>query len=460
MVGGITRQVPMSTPKLLLIDDDPLILNQMKWALAAHYTLYLAGERKKAIALFRRELPPLVTLDLGLPPYPREAAEGFRLLSEMLASAPHTKILVVSGNSERENALKAVDQGAYDFFTKPIDLDELLVTLRRAYQLFQLEAENRRLRAMPITDCGIIGNSSAINTLHRTIRKVAASVFPVLITGESGTGKELVARAIHQESARAAGPFVAINCGAIPENLMESELFGHEKGAFTGAHTQRKGRIEYAEGGTLFLDEIGELGLGLQVKILRFLQEKTLERVGGRTSRKVDARVIAATNRDLKAQAASGAFREDLYYRLSVVSINVPPLRERRGDLLLLSRAFMKRYADESGKRIKGITQEAAEAMAAYDWPGNIRELENKIKRAIVMADTPFLTLYDLELIDPAEAPPLPRLKDAKDKLERELVQAALTRAGGNITRAAGALGVSRQSFHDLLAKHRIERPG
>jgi len=449
----------MSKTKLLIIDDDESILNQMKWALKDSYEVFLATDRRKGMDLFRRELPVLVTLDLGLPPYPREAKEGLRALSEMLEMNSKTKVLVVSGNADQKNALEAIDQGAYDFFTKPIEIDEIQVTLRRAYHLFELEEENRQLKKRPITDSGMVGASRAMEKLHKTIRKIANNNFPVLITGESGTGKELIARAIHQKSERAKNPFVTINCGAIPENLMESELFGHEKGAFTGAHAQRKGRIEFAEGGTLFLDEIGELALGLQVKLLRFLQEKTLERVGGRKTLEVDVRVLAATNRDLKQQVAEGAFREDLYYRLSVVSICSPPLREREGDLLLLSHAFLQQFSEETGKRVKGLTQETTKAMAAYHWPGNVRELENKIKRAVVMAEGPSLTVEDLELTNISECPPLPRLKDAKDQLERDLIKAALSRCGGNITHAASALGISRQSFHDILSKHQIERP-
>ncbi len=449
----------MSKIKLLIIDDDENILNQMKWALKDHYEIFLAGDRRKGMDLFRRELPRLVTLDLGLPPHPRQATEGLLALSEMLEMNSKAKILVVSGNSDQKNALQAIEQGAYDFFTKPIEIDAIQHTLRRADHLFQLEAENRQLKKQPIAGSGMIGNSRAMENLHKTINKISNNSFPVLITGESGTGKELVAHAIHEKSERAALPFVAINCGAIPENLMESELFGHEKGAFTGAHAQKKGRIEFAEGGTLFLDEIGELPLNLQVKLLRFLQEKTLERVGGHKTLEIDVRVLAATNRDLKQGISEGRFREDLFYRLSVVSIVSPPLREREGDPLLLARAFIQRFCEETGKRNKRLTQETSKAITAYDWPGNVRELENKIKRAVVMAEGPSLTLEDLELSTLSTLAPLPRLKDAKDQLERDLIQNALSRTGGNITHAATALGISRQSFHDILSKHKIDRP-
>lgn len=445
--------------KILIVDDDETICQQMKWALADEYEIFLAENRRGAIDLFRRELPPVVTLDLGLAPHPREATEGLLALSEMLEIDPRVKIIIVSGNSDRANALKAIEQGAYDFFTKPIDLDEIRVTLRRAIHLFQLEEENRQLKKRPTQEAGMIGTSRVMEGLYATIRKVSTTDIPVLITGESGTGKELVAQSIHQHSARRAGPFIAINCGAIPENLLECELFGHEKGAFTGAHAQRKGRIEYAAGGTLFLDEIGELGLGLQVKLLRFLQEKTIERVGGRESLHIDARVIAATNRDLKERMASGAFREDLFYRLGVVSISVPPLRERNGDLLVLTRAFIARFSEETGKKVKGLTPAAVEALTAHSWPGNVRELENKVRRGVVMTDGVHLAPEDLELAVPNEAASLPRLKTAREKLERELVTLALARFGGNVTQAASALGISRQAFHDILAKHQIERP-
>ncbi|MFQ5588115.1 MAG: PEP-CTERM-box response regulator transcription factor [Nitrospiria bacterium] len=449
----------MNKPKLLIIDDDEAILNQMKWALTESYDVFLAGDRRKGLDLFRRELPPLVTLDMGLPPYPRDATEGLQALSEILEMNPNTKVLVVSGNADHTNALQAVEQGAYDFFKKPIEIDEIQVTLRRALNLFHLEAENRRLKKRPFSESGMLGSSRAMEDLHATIRKIGNNSFPVLITGESGTGKELVAQAIHQQSDRADKSFVAINCGAIPENLMESELFGHEKGAFTGAHAQRKGRLEFAEGGTLFLDEIGELGLGLQVKLLRFLQEKTLERVGGRKSYEIDARVLAATNRNLKELIKTGDFREDLYYRLSVVSVVSPPLRDREGDLLLLAQAFIDRFSEEAKKRIKGLTKEAVTIMTAYAWPGNVRELENKIKRAVVMADGTFLTAGDLGLAHQHGPAPLPRLKDARDQVERELAEEALTRFGGNITHAASALGISRQALHDIISKHHIERP-
>lgn len=445
--------------KILIVDDDETIRQQMKWALADEYEIFLAENRRSAIDLFRRELPPVVTLDLGLPPHPREATEGLLTLSEILQIDPRVKVMVVSGNSDRANALKAIEQGAYDFFTKPVELDEIRVTLRRALHVFQLEEENRQLKRRPTQEGGMIGTSRVMEGLYATIRKVSTTDIPVLITGESGTGKELVAQSIHRQSARSGGPFIAINCGAIPENLLESELFGHEKGAFTGAHAQRKGRIEYAAGGTLFLDEIGELGLGLQVKLLRFLQEKTIERVGGRESLHIDARVIAATNRDLKERMASGAFREDLFYRLSVVSISISPLRERNGDLLVLARAFISRFSEETGKKVKGLTPAAIDAVTAYSWPGNVRELENKIRRGVVMTDGVLLTPEDLELAVPNEAASLPRLKTAREKLERELVTLALARFGGNVTQAASALGISRQAFHDILAKHQIERP-
>ncbi len=448
----------MSKPKLLIVDDDEMIRQQMKWALADGYEIFLAEDRNSAIEIFKRELPPVVTLDLGLPPFPRKATEGLAALSEILKINPDKKVLVVSGNSERENALKAIEQGAYDFFTKPIEIDEIRTTLRRALHLFRLEEENRQLKKRPLQESGIIGASRVMEALHTSIRKVAATDIAVLITGESGTGKELVAGAIHRKSSRKTGPFVAINCGAIPENLLETELFGHEKGAFTGAHTQRKGRIEFAAGGTLFLDEIGELGLGLQVKLLRFLQEKTLDRIGGRVSIEVDTRVIAATNRDLKEMISNGTFREDLFYRLSVITVPVPPLRQREGDLLLLARFFIDKFSREFEKKIKGMTAIASKTIASYSWPGNVREMENKFRRAVVMAEGTLLTPDDLELEDQTKKRSIPLLKEVKEQVERELIESALIRFEGNITQAASAIGISRQLFRDLLNKYKIDR--
>jgi two-component system NtrC family response regulator len=441
---------------LLLTEDDELIRNQMQWGLSSDYDIHVASNRESALNLAGQIQPPVVLLDLGLPPAPREATEGLQTLQELLRVAPRTKVIVVTGHSERSIALKAVELGAYDYFTKPVDLAELKLMLKRAYQLYDLEEENaaRRREAAGQGLGALLGNSPAMQALYGTIRKMAGSEAAVLITGESGTGKELVARTIHAESARAARPFVAINCGAIPDNLLESELFGHEKGSFTGATAQRRGRIEFANGGTLFLDEIGELPPALQVKLLRFLQDRTIERVGGRESIQVDARVIAATNRNLDEAIANGTFREDLYYRLRVVTITVPSLRERGQDAMLLAQAFLERAAAEEKKALKGLAPEAWDAIQAYSWPGNIREMENRIKRAVIMAEGRLISPADLEL-SPA-VPQTSSLRAAKEKTEREVVIAALMKHNGNITRAAAELGLSRQALHEIITKRAI----
>src|SRR5438477_2310710 len=365
--------------KLLIIDDDEEISSQMKWALTNEYEVLLAEDRPGAINSFRAHRPLVVILDLGLPPSPLAPDEGLAALSELLAQAPLAKIVIVSGQSEKDTALRAIGQGAYDLLCKPIQMEELKAVLNRAFHVARLEREYREMQQRLGGDTfeGMLGTSPAMQEVFGAIRKVATTTVPVLILGESGTGKEMVAQAIHKRSARKDGPFVAINCGAIPENLLESELFGHERGSFTGAHAQRKGRIEMAEGGTLFLDEIGELPTLLQVKLLRFLQQQSVERVGGRQEIRVDARVIAATNVDLKKAISSSEFREDLYYRLAVVVIGLPPLRERNGDVALLAQDFLRRCAVKHGKRNLSFTRDALRAMHEHSWPGNVRELEN-----------------------------------------------------------------------------------
>jgi two-component system, NtrC family, response regulator len=455
----------LKKPKLLIVDDDEDLRTQMKWALAQDYDIILAEDRPSAVAATKKAQPAVITLDLGLPPVPAGVEEGFAALDEILSENSQTKVIIITGRGEKENALRAIEKGAYDFFYKPIQLDELKVVLNRAFYVTQLEQEQRTLQKKLSggTFEGMLGTCQKMQDIYAVIRKVSTTDVPVLIMGESGTGKELVARAIHRLSVRQANPFIVINCGAIPENLLESELFGHEKGAFTGAHIQRKGRVEMVEGGSLFLDEIGELPLSLQVKMLRFLQEHVIERVGGREQIEVDARVIAATNRDLKEAMKGGSFREDLYFRLGVILIYLPPLRERGGDIVLLAKAFLERYADENKKRkIKGFTDQSLDAIAQYAWPGNVRELENRVKRAVIMAEGSKIVPSDLDM---EEVPPFPRpafenmgLKEARESLERDLLAKAVARNIGNLTKAATELGVSRPTLYDLMEKYGIPK--
>ncbi len=460
--------------KLLIIDDSPEIQQQLKWGLKKDYKLLQAQNVEDGLRLFSSHRPRVVTLDLGLPPDVDGVTEGLRGLAAILAEAPTTKVIVLSGNEERENALKAVGLGAYDFYSKPIELAELKIILGRAFHVATLEEENQALlrsrRAEHRCLSGIFGESSRMEEVFTTIRKVASVDVPVLVLGESGTGKELVARALHENSLRRQGPFVPINCGAIPENLLESELFGHEKGAFTGAQSQVRGKVEFAEGGTLFLDEIGEMPAALQVKLLRFLQERVIQRVGGRQDIALDVRVVAATNIDIQEAIDAGHFRDDLFYRLGVISLKLPPLREREEDIFLLSHLFLQRYNGEFGKKVRGIGHNAMEALRAYDWPGNVRELENRIKRAVVMTDQPFLEPADLGFENPAAAEiSLPEgsrtsfelagltLREARQKVEKELLLVALEQEGGNIVRAAEVLGVSRPTLYDLMKKHGVQ---
>ena len=449
----------MSKPKILIVDDEESIRTQMKWALNAEYEVLQAGERGEALSLMGLEEPPLVLLDLGLPPHTDSSAEGFTILQEIRGRWPLTKVIVITGNDEHENALEAVDRGADDFFAKPVEIADLQVILRRNLHMYGLELENSRLKERLKEQEGlegeILGTSRPMIELMAMVDKVAASEAPVLITGESGTGKELIARALHQRSNRAHGPFVAINCGAIPENLLESELFGHEKGAFTGAHTLRKGRLEYADGGTLLLDEIGEMPLHLQVKLLRFLQERTIERVGGHKTIEVDVRVVSATNADLEDAILAKGFREDLYFRLNTIQLHLPPLRDRGPDAELMAKAFVKRYARESNIKAS-LTKEAVEAILAHDWPGNVRELENRIKRAVIVCIEGRITASDLELAEPDRGVTNLDLRVARDRVEREVMIKALEKHGGNVSRAAIELGTSRPTLHHLLNKHGI----
>jgi two-component system NtrC family response regulator len=449
-------------PKLLIVDDQEDIRTQMKWALAADFEVSLAGDRPSALTVFEETHPPAVLLDLGLPPSPGDTVEGFQALSEILARDPLTKVIVITGQGERDNAIKAIGAGAYDFLSKPIETEELKVILRRAYYLARLERESIALRDQVGDEGfeGMLGTSVQMQQVFTSIRKVATTDAPVLLLGESGTGKEMAALAVHRRSARKNGPFVAINCSAIPETLLESELFGHEKGSFTGAHVQRKGRIESAAGGTLFLDEIGELPGAIQVKLLRFLQEQRIERVGGRGEIEIDTRVIAATNVDLNRAMTEGRFREDLYYRLAVVVVRLPSLRERTGDIEYLAKAFLRKFAHENKRKISGFSRQTLQAISRYEWPGNVREMENRIRRAVIMAEGKQISVSDLDLSAVAVASGLQgqSLKEAREHLERDIIQRSLARNKGKITAVADDLGVSRPTLYELMEKLAIKR--
>ncbi len=446
-------------PKLLLIDDDEAIRSQMKWALSDSYELTPAADRPEALRLLREVKPDVVLLDLGLPPQQNDTAEGLAALGEILQIDPSIKVIILSGQSEKESAMAAVAAGAYDFFPKPVQLDELKLLLRRCVHLVNLEREYTALqqatRQQGFED--MLGASSEMQGVFSFIRKVATADAPVLLLGESGTGKEMAALAIHRRSGRKDGPFVAINCNAIPENLLESELFGHEKGSFTGAHAQRKGLVENANGGTLFLDEIGELPPSIQVKLLRFLQEQRFQRVGGRQEIVGDARVITATNADLSALVKEGTFREDLYFRLAVLIIKLPPLRNRDGDAVLLAREFLHRYAVESGRSGLSYTPGALRGLQSHHWPGNVRELQNRVKRAVIMSEGKRISEHDLELTGASGGNAL-TLREARESAERELVEQTLKRHRGRISAAAAELGVSRPTLYELMDKLGVGR--
>jgi len=445
-------------PKLLIVEDDPGLQRQLRWSFE-RFDLFFAGDRESALDVVKNESPPVVTLDLGLPPDADGASEGLATLEAILARAPETKVIVVTGNEDRDNAVKAVGIGAYDFYQKPIDDEVLALIIDRAHHLHGLETENRRLahgdRDTPLR--GIITACPAMMKICRTIEKVAPADVSVLLTGESGTGKEVLARALHDLSGRRDAAFVAINCAAIPENLLESELFGHEKGAFTGAVKQTQGKIEIADGGTLFLDEIGDLPLPLQVKLLRFLQERVIERIGGRKSIAVDVRVVSATHQDLADMIGTGAFREDLFYRISELVIRIPPLRERANDPIVLARNFLNRLNKELGHSVRGFTDEALAALAAHAWPGNVRELENRLKRAIIMAEGKRITAADLELEGASDEAPDLNLKEVRERAEREALTRALAQVDGNVSQAAKLLGVSRPTLYDLMRYHHVK---
>jgi two-component system, NtrC family, response regulator len=443
-------------PRLLMVDDDEAIRTQMKWALSQDYDVCFAEDRRGALEAFEASAPAVTLLDLGLPPRPNECDEGLAALSDILAIDSTAKVIIVSGQSEKWNAIQAVGAGAYDFLCKPVEMEELKLLLRRCIHVVDLEKEYRELEQSRHSETfeDMLGTSPQMQSVFAFIRKVAGTNVPVLLLGESGTGKEMAAAAIHRRSARKDGPFVAINCNAIPENLLESELFGHEKGAFTGAHIQRKGLLETANGGTLFLDEIGELPPTIQVKLLRFLQEQRLQRVGGRNEIQVDTRLVAATNADLKQLIDSGKFREDLYFRLAVVTIRLLPLRERGEDIVFLAREFLQRYAAQNGRRKLVFAPDALRAMTRYSWPGNVRELQNRVKRGVIMANGSRLTGKDLELGQEQDvASSATSLKQAREQVEREMIQQALKKNSGKITSAAADLGISRPTLYELMEK-------
>jgi two-component system NtrC family response regulator len=451
MSGGV--------PDVLVLEDDEGLRSQYRWLLS-DYRVLEAGDRETAKEIAVRERPGLAIVDLGLPPDPDGASEGLAAVVELLEIAPETKIIVVTGNESREHASRAIASGAYDFFQKPADPDLLKLIVGRAARLYELERENRRLAASLSQTAieGILGASTAMQKVLRDIERLARTDITVLITGESGTGKELVADAIHRLSGRATRPFVAINCAAIPEGLLEAELFGHEKGAFTGAVKQTIGKIESANGGTLFLDEVGDIPLTTQVKLLRFLEERVVERVGGRQSIRIDTRVLSATNQDLAKLIAEGRFREDLFYRINEIAIPLPPLRERAGDSMLLAKYFLRKYAKEFGRAFKGFSNDAASAIRQHPWRGNVRELEGRVKRAAIMADGAVVTAGDLDLAQPQTERPL-NLRETRKRAERETIELALSEAEGNISKAAGLLGISRPTLYDLLEEHGFSAP-
>ncbi len=447
-------------PQILIVDDDEDIRSQLRWALTADFDVIESEDRPSAMRVFREKKPEVVLVDLGLPPHPGTPQEGLALLGELIAADSATRVVVISGQGEKENALKAIGEGAYDFFCKPVNVEELKTIIGRAFQVGRLEREFQAQQQEFATEgfADMLGKSPAIKQVFSTIRKLDNADASVLVLGESGTGKEVVALTIHRRGPRAKGPFIAINCGAIPETLIESELFGHERGAFTGAHTARPGRVEMAEGGTLFLDEIGELPPAMQVKLLRFLQEQQIERIGGRKPIQVNTRVIAATNVNIEKAMMEGTFREDLYYRLAVVVIKLPPLRERDTDIIVLAEAFLKRFGSEQGKGRLKFSKEALVALQQYSWPGNVRELENRVKRAVIMCEDQRVTPENLSLVTGSSEGAL-NLREARDQLERDMLNKALRKHRGKISPAAAELGISRPTFYEMMEKLGIQKP-
>jgi two-component system NtrC family response regulator len=450
-------------PVLLIVEDDEGLQRQLKWAYE-NYRVVAATNRAQAIDLLRLHEPAVVTLDLGLPPDPDGTSEGFATLTEMLALKPDTKVIVASGHGARESALKAIALGAYDFYRKPVDIDDLGLIVARAFHLHEIERENRRLEAAGGDTTTVLGSiitaAPEMMKVARTIERVAPADVSVMLLGASGTGKELLARAVHDLSPRRRGEFIAINCAAIPENLLEAELFGYERGAFTGAVKTTPGKIEQAQGGTLFLDEVGDIPLPLQVKLLRFLQERVIERIGGRSPIAVDTRIVCATHQDLDSMIAAGSFRDDLYYRLAEIVVAIPSLAERPGDAVLLARHFTARFARTMNPKVQGLSPDAAEAIDGHAWPGNVRELENRIKRAVIMADGRAIGAADLDLRPAANGPEEQRpinLRAAREVADRRAIRQALARSDNNISSAAKLLGISRPTLYDLIKQYQLQ---
>ena len=452
-----------SKKTLLIVEDDQGLQKQYRWSFDK-YDVHIADDRNSAIGLLHRHEPPVVILDLGLPPDPNGISEGIATLEQIIELAPGTKVIVVTGKDDRDNAVRAIGVGAYDFYHKPVDPEILGLIVERAYHVYALEVENRKLAQhqdkSPLE--GIIASSPQMIKVCRTVEKIAGMDVTTLLLGESGTGKEILAKALHNLSPRSNKRFIAINCAAIPEALLESELFGYEKGAFTGAVKQTLGKIECADGGTFFLDEVGDLPMSLQAKLLRFLQERTIERVGGRKEIPVDVRVVCATHQDLQELIREGKFREDLYYRISEISITIPPLRERDGDAVLVSRAFLEKFNQQHNRKrsIRGFRKDALTALEAYAWPGNVRELENKVKRAVIMADNNLITAEDLELASEDLEQLALNLRHVREEAERKAVNRAMSLADGNVSKAAELLGVSRPTFYDLMNKLGLKQAG
>ncbi|MCI0666936.1 MAG: PEP-CTERM-box response regulator transcription factor [Methylococcaceae bacterium] len=448
----------MTGQTLLIVEDDPGLQSQLRWNFD-QYKVQVADDRESAIAAIRKSVPAVVTLDLGLPPDPGGVSEGFRTLQEILAETPFSKVIVITGNNDTHNAVKSIGLGAYDFYQKPIEPEILSLVVKRAFRVFELEEENRSLArqhfAYPLR--GIIAASTEMHEVCRTIERLAPTDVTTLILGESGTGKEVLAHALHALSPRANGPFVAVNCAAIPENLLESELFGHEKGAFTGADKQVKGKFELAEGGTFFLDEIGDIPLALQPKLLRFLQERVIERIGGRKEISVDVRVVCATHQDIQKLIEQGRFREDLYYRINAMVVSIPAVRERSGDIQVLAKAFLARYVEQMKSKLTGFSETAIAAMECYSWPGNVRELESRVKRAVIMSNGPLIDAEDLMLPGGKPSEKITSLREIRDSAERQAICQALSECNGNVSKAAELLEITRPTLYSLLTKYRLK---